>query len=159
MTTLRDLHADGPAPEHARELMLFGQLVGDWELDVTWFHDDGTTTTLPGRWSFGWILGGRGVQDVWRVAGREHGTTIRFYDPALGAWRSTWHGPARGVVMPFIARAVGDEIVLEGSFDPGVTTRWIFSEITPRAFRWRNVTSRDGGATWATHQEMRVRRC
>jgi hypothetical protein len=91
MATLSNLHADGPAPEHAAELMLFGQFVGDWELDVTWFHPDGSTTTLPGSWSFGWILGGRGVQDVWLVPGREHGTTIRFYDPALGAWRSTWH--------------------------------------------------------------------
>jgi hypothetical protein len=51
-----------------------------------------------------------------------------------------------------------DEIVLEGSFEEGVTTRWIFSDITPDSFSWRNVDSADGGDTWTLKQEMKGRR-
>jgi hypothetical protein len=83
---------------------------------------------------------------------------VRFYDPAIDAWRSTWIGPVRGVVMPFIGRQVGDEIVLEGSFEPGASTRWIFSEITARAFHWRAEESRDGWQTRRLQQEMNARR-
>jgi hypothetical protein len=73
-------------------------------------------------------------------------------------WRSTWIGPRRCVVMPFLARGVGDEIVLEGSFEEGVRLRWIFSEITPDSFSWRAVDSNDDGASWTLHQEMTARR-
>jgi hypothetical protein len=100
------------------------------------------------------VLGGRAIQDAWiapsraeRVSGRdsEWGATLRFYDETIDAWRSTWIGPRNRVVMPFLGRNVGDEIVLEGSFEDGVLTRWIFSEITPDSFSWRGVDSTDDG--------------
>jgi hypothetical protein len=60
--------------------------------------------------------------------------------------------------MPFIGREEGGEIVLEGSFDPGLTTRWIFSDIQPGWFRWRAVESTDDGASWSLRQEMAATR-
>lgn len=145
--------AEGPDPELADELALFGQFVGSWDLEID-YHDP--ERHLTGEWHFAWALGGRAVQDVWIAPGEDWGTTLRFYDPALGAWRSTWIGPRKGLVLPFVARPVGGEIVLEGSFAEHALTRWIFSEITPAAFRWRAVESADGGATWTLVQEMRA---
>ena len=87
----------------------------------------------------------------------EYGATLRFYDPKIDAWRSTWIGPARGWVLPFIARQVNDEIVLEGNFE-GLSRKWIFSEITLESFYWRSIESSD---QWASHrmiQEMFARR-
>ena len=157
--------ATGPAPGMAERLALFGQFVGSWDLDVTDFDDDGTETVTPGEWHFGWTLGGRAVADVWicprRAADRtspgEHGLTVRFYDDALGAWRSTWIGPGRQVVRQFVARAEVDGIVLSGAFDDG-QLRWAFSDITPTAFRWRNEVSHDGGRTWRVQQRFVARR-
>ena len=60
--------------------------------------------------------------------------------------------------IPFLARSVGDEIVLAGSFEEGIRTRWIFSEITPDSFSWRAVTSKDDGENWTLLQEMKARR-
>jgi hypothetical protein len=94
---------------------------------------------------------------TWRAAGRL-GTTVRFYDPRIDAWRSTWIGPAKGLVLPFIARPVGDEIVLEGSFEDDKLTRWIFSEVAPNSFRWRAVESNDAERNWSLVQEMSARR-
>jgi hypothetical protein len=117
--------------------------------------------------AFAWALGGRAIQDVWiapsraeRANGRdgEWGTTLRFYDETIDAWRSTWIGPHNRVVMPFLGRAVEDEIILEGSFEEGVRTRWIFSEVTADSFSWRAVDSNDDGATWNLLQEMKARR-
>lgn len=161
------LRASGPHPDLVKDLMLFGQFVGAWDVDVTNIAPDGTKTEFKGEWHFGWVLEGRAIMDVWITPRRslrsqmepyEYGATLRFFDPDLQAWRSTWIGPIRHAVRPFIARQVEDEIILEGSFASGNRTRWIFSQITEMSFRWRNLESSDNGATWAIVQTMAAQR-
>src|SRR5262249_38703454 len=146
---------------------LFGQFVGSWDLDITNMPPGGPKTEVKGEVHFAWSLEGRAVVDVWIAPRRSlregdppgfYGTTVRFYDPAIDAWRSTWVGPGDGVVMAFIGRQIGNEIVLEGEFTPGAVSRWTFSEITPTTFRWRQIESMDSGETWMTTQEMAARR-
>ncbi len=118
--------------------------LGSWDLDVTWHEGELIGRTEKGEWHFCYALDGRAVLDVWTVPprnarakgadGYEWGATLRFYDPTLRAWRSTWIGPAHGAVLTFLARAVGNEIVLEGKTEDGWPMRWIFSQITPRSF-------------------------
>ena len=162
---LSALGAAVPSPALADKLALFGQFIGSWDLKIIYYASDGTVIReMPGEWHFGWVLEGRAIQDVWIAPkralrascenGEEYGTTLRFFDAGLNAWRSTWIGPVKSMVRPFIARLVGSEIILDGSFDEGIRTRWIFSEITLGAFRWRAIESRDD---WKTHrlvQEM-----
>jgi hypothetical protein len=161
------LQASGPHPELTEDLKLFGQFVGAWDVDVTNIAEDGTKQELKGEWYFGWALEGRAIMDVWTAPRRslrgqedpyEYGATMRFYDPTIQAWRSTWIGPVRHLVRAFIARQVADEIILEGSSTQGLRIRWIFSEITATSFHWRNVESSDDGATWTTVQEMAAQR-
>ncbi len=161
------LQALGPHPDIAEDLMLFGQFVGAWDVDVTNIAPDGTRKELKGEWHFGWALEGRAILDVWIAPRRslrgqadlyEYGATLRFFDPTIQAWRSTWIGPVRHLVLPFIARQSKDEIILEGSFTPGCRTRWIFSHITPTSFHWRNLESNDDGTTWRSVQEMVAQR-
>ena len=163
------LAAHGPHPGLEAELHLFGQFVGSWDLDCTEHEPDGTAHTRPGEWHFGWILDGMAIQDVWIFPSRahraetgegpvEHGVSVRFYDPDVGAWRSTWVGPVRRRVHTFLARAVGDEIHLTGEADDGTPLRWAFSEITPQRFHWRNEIADGPGGAWRLQQEMDVRR-
>jgi hypothetical protein len=82
---------------------LFGRFVGSGHIEVTWYQDGIVTRRAQGEWHFAWVLEGRAVQDVCVVPPRaerpheidryEHGTTLRFYDPRIDAWRSTWIGP------------------------------------------------------------------
>lgn len=147
--------------------MLFGQFVGDWEIDAQYFLPDGTHPKGKGELHVGWILNGRAIQDVWMghidnpPAGFppiSFGTTVRFYDPKIDAWHCVWIAPLSGIVQTFVARRVGDEIVLEGKTKDGYPERWIFSEITPRSFRWRSVESHDNQRTWQLTEEMSIRR-
>ena len=163
-TSLYDaLQASGPHPDLAEQLMLFGQFVGTWDVDVTNIAPDGTRRELKGERHFGWALDGRAILDVWTAPRRslrqqeepyEYGATLRFFDPTIQAWRSTWIGPVRHLVLPFIGRREQDEIILEGSFAPGSRTRWAFSHITASSFHWRNQESSDDGVTWKTVQKM-----
>jgi hypothetical protein len=170
-STLADaLVADGPNPEHAEAMMLFGQFVGEWDFDWTGYSEDGKREVVEcGEWIFGWVLEGRAVQDAWIIPERprleraglpqgEYGTTIRFYDPVLDVWLVTWSGPINRVRRTFVARRSGDEIVQEGHTENGYPMRWTFSEITEDAFHWRSVCSNDGEKTWRLREEMHVRR-
>lgn len=160
------LHAPGPNAIHREELMQFGRFVGSWNLDVIYYNEGGEISRrTPGEWHFGWVLEGRAIQDVWIVPPRsqrprdgappgEYGMTLRLYDDSIGAWRSTWHGPVHKIVWPFIARQVGEEMVLERQTEDGAIERWIFSRIEPQSFYWRSVKSADGGASWHLQQEM-----
>ncbi len=158
--------AAAPSPAMAEELMQFGRFVGSWDLDVIYYDESGSVTRrTPGEWHFGWALEGRAVADVWIVPPRsqrpagapppgEFGVTIRFYDPNIEAWRSTWHGPVNAIVKPFVAREIGGEMVLERTEDSGAIQHWVFGDITEARFRWRAEISSDDGRTWRLQQEM-----
>jgi|SRR5579872_5713725 len=159
------LAAQGPDPELKEKLMLFGQFVGDWEIvEDRYLEADCSWVRGKGELYWRWILDGLALQDVWasldETTGRiiPDGTTIRFYDPKIDAWRSTWISAAQGVVKPFIGRQVGKEIVLEGKTVDGFPAKWIFSEITPNSFLWHSEETRDDGKTWTLREEMKIRR-
>ena len=163
------LAADGPHPGHRDKLMLFGQFVGSWDVDILLYQPDGTTRPLSGEWHFGWVLGGRAIQDVLitRPAGDaagQAGSTLRAYDPHTDAWWVVWVGPADREFSTLFARQVGDRIVLEGQWtvaDGGRAGRafeWSFSDIAEDRFHWQGRISRDGGQTWRLVEEMHARR-
>jgi len=164
------LGAAGPDTERAAELMLFGQFVGSWDLDVTYFDHAGTVTAeRRGEWHFGWILEGRAVQDVLlgppleerRRTGApasEYGTTVRLYDPASGTWQVSWFPPVSRNVVHLVARPDGDGILLEGTEADGTLDHWTFTEITPDSFTWTGYESKDEGANWPMIERMLVRR-
>ncbi len=160
------LHSPAAHQPLAEPLQLFGQFVGAWDLEWHGLDRSRSPIVVRGELHFGWILDGRAVQDVWRVPIDRndaeqmrgfHGTTIRFYDPQIDAWRSTWLDPLNGRVRRFIGRAVGNTIVLEG-LDEEPRERWSFRDITHESFLWRGEESTDGGRTWTLVDEMYARR-
>ena len=159
------LEANQPFPGLKEKLALFGQFVGDWDiLEDRYLQPDGTWAVSRGELHWRWILDGKAVQDVWSFTEQKtgnpipEGTTVRFYDKKIDAWHSVWISPNQGVVKTFIARRVGEEIVLEGKSTDGHPVKWIFSEIRPDSFRWRSEETRDNGETWTMREEMRIRR-
>jgi hypothetical protein len=175
-TMLRLLAAEGPHPDYADKLALFGQFVGSWDLDVFAYPPDGGRREQSGEWHFGWVLDGRTVQDVLIVRSRDaadgggpsggskvsKGSTVRTYDPEMDAWWIVWQCPPDGEFGTLFARPDGDRIVLEGQWAlpsySGRRFRWSFNEITPTSFHWMGHSSSDGGETWQLREEMFARR-
>jgi hypothetical protein len=81
-----------------------------------------------------------------------------LYDPKLKRWTICWATPLNAAIRLMTARAVGEEIWVEGSNLKGQLLRWIFSQITPHSFHWRNVVSEDDGQTWRLQEELEARR-
>jgi hypothetical protein len=156
------LRADGPLPEHREKLMLYGQFVGSWDVESSWYAQGQLIRTAKGEWHFQWILGGWGVQDVLFPAGapsHKYGTSLRCYDRELDAWHITWMQPYGGEYVNLLARREGERIVQEGAgAAPGRRERWSFDRIRPESFLWTGEASRDGGKSWVFEQEMRATR-
>ena len=161
---LSHLAADGPHPDHAEELRLFGQLTGSWIIEMTSIGPDGSRDQFDAEWHFGWVLDGRSVQDVLitrttdgKVVG--YGSTVRSFDPKRGLWWIVWQDPLAGEFAVLLARAEADRIVLDGTWnvgDPSRRFRWTFSGITPDRFRWEGSVLENG--EWHVREEMQARR-
>jgi hypothetical protein len=152
------LLADGPAPELTERMELYAWLIGDWTMDAVIHVDDGTRHRGEGSISFGWVLGGRAIQDVWVLSGFFHGTTLRIYDPGLDAWHILWSDPLKQYYTRQLGRAEGRDIVQNGRLDDGTTIRWRFTEITGDSFRWLGELSNDDGANWRLQADFRAKR-
>ena len=166
---LEALHAAQPHEALAAKLQLYGRFVGSWHLDVDYRPFTGAPVRGEGECHFGWVLDGRGIQDVWIFPSRRahaatpaapygfYGTTYRWYDPRIDAWHIHWFEPNRLVALKQVARAVGPDIVQVGE-ENGLMRRWRYVDITDRSFRWIGDASWDKGATWTLELEMQATR-
>jgi hypothetical protein len=164
------LHSAGPLADHAAKLDLYGRFVGAWEFGAKRFLEDGSVLTGRGEIHFGWVLEGRGIQDVWILPARGsgpspslgqwtfYGTTLRVYDPSQDAWHIFWSDPRTQYYSRQLGRAEGDRIVQVGADGTGSAVRWSFSQITEDAFRWLGERSSDDGASWQLEVEFLARR-
>jgi hypothetical protein len=163
-SAIERLSAPGPFAPGAEELMLYGRLVGAWEIEWVAFDERGNAVERrPGEWHFAWVLGGRGVQDViWREGAPpdQDGTTLRCWDAGLGAWRVVFMSPGDGEFVTMVGRPDGDRIVQDVTDRPpgAPLERWTFSNITDTAFLWQAETLPDGGRNWVVTHEIRAAR-
>ncbi len=167
---LAALAAPGRSPEIPETADVYGWLVGDWELDVYDYPDDGAVRRSQGEAHFGWVLEGRAVQDVWIMprrsgrtaglgkAGNRYGVTLRVWDPSIQAWHVTWINPVTGSRNELIGRRSGKDVVQVGTQSDGTPIRWIFTEITPDSFRWIGEGLASDGKTWRLGAEFRAKR-
>ena len=167
------LIAGGPAEDRAKDMALYGWLIGAWDVDVFDHHADGSVRHARGEWCFDWILEGRAIQDVFIVPRRTErskdgaalggdrcGTTLRVFDPRHAIWRIDWTNPITQARNRMVGRKVGSEIIQDAlELDAGAAPyRWIFSEIALDSFRWRAEVSSDGGRRWQVTVEFRATR-
>jgi hypothetical protein len=163
MNTLpSELHADGPHEALGEQAHVFDRFVGTWDCDYTNFAEDGTVSQqYPGHVTFGWILDGHAMQDVWSGqvgdhGGRVAGTSIRFFDAETDLWTVVWIFPPAGVITTVRGGVVGDRIVLEGRDADGASQRWSFNDIRRDSFTWLGERSTDGGSTWRLAADYRM---
>ena len=158
--------SNAPVARYAADLQLFGRFTGTWQTHVSYLRPDGSPARqVTGEWEFSYALDGRAVVDLWRVpahaiacgdAEREDGLCVRIWDPRLQLWRFTFHSTATTTVIHMYAHRFGPDIVLERA-EADRIERWVFYDIKPDTFAWRNEISRNRGS-WRTVQTVRAQR-
>jgi hypothetical protein len=159
---------DQSSPKLGAAAHVYDWLIGDWDIVITDFLDDGKTETHTGEWHFAWVLDGLAVQDVLISPRRgervgdlgpnRFGTSIRVFDSQLNGWRVTWINPQTGVRNELIGRRVDGEIVQVGALSDGRPIRWTFTDITSESATWKGESLADDGRTWRLEAEFKMRR-
>ncbi|MER8433269.1 hypothetical protein [Mesorhizobium caraganae] len=113
MTTfLTALGSEGPPADRAKDMDLYGWLIGSWDMATVHRRNDGTVQKMDGECHFGWVLEGRAIQDIWIRPRRPspstmYGTTLRVFDPGIGGWHIIWSDPLNQDYSRQIGRAEG----------------------------------------------------
>jgi hypothetical protein len=131
---LEALEADGPHPDYADELSLFGRFVGAWAIDNTYFTQSGPERH-EAEWRFGWTL-----------------------EPATADSTVISFSATRGNVVVLRGRPDGVDIEIVGESRRGDSLRWRFFEITDDSFHWHGFIRPRDGEEWRLEQEMFARR-
>jgi hypothetical protein len=157
------LGSEGPPADRAKDMDLYGWLIGSWELDTVRHLDDGTIQKWTGECHFGWVLEGRAIQDIWIRPRRPapstmYGTTLRIFDPGIDGWHIIWNDPLNQDYSRQIGRAEGKDIVQIGHDSRGRQTRWRFTEITANSFHWIGEERSSESDPWQITYEHLARR-
>jgi hypothetical protein len=159
------LQAMGPHPSLGEQAKVFGRFVGVWDGEYTEFSRDGKETRSSGEWTFGWVMDGRAIQDLFIIhpsATRKErfiGTTVRYFDPKSGTWSVTFIDPENGAVETLTGGAVRDDrIVLLSQDEDGKESRWSFDDVRPDSWVFRDEETRDSGKTWRLRELDHMKR-
>ena len=160
---LAALGSEAPPAERAKDMDLYGWLIGSWEMDTLHHRHDGTVEKSTGEIHFGWVLEGRAIQDLWIRPRRPapstmYGTTLRVFDPAIDGWHIIWSDPLNQDYSRQIGRADGDDIVQIGEDSRGLKTRWRFTEIATDSFHWIGEERVSNSDPWQITYEHFARR-
>lgn len=165
---IETLVAAGPHPSLGAHSDTYGRVIGSWTGELSRFQGSTSIATASVEVHFAWVLEGRAVQDVWITPARGHranantgldwyGSTLRVFEPATGAWNTTWIDPMSQLRIELVGHRQGDDIVQIGTRN-GRPIRWVFSEITTGSFTWRGHILSVDGVTWTPEVEMKFRR-
>ena len=137
-------------PKAPEEVAQFEFLIGDWNVEITWFPPQGEPTTYQAKWHNHWINDGFDVMQEWRGP-YITGTEFRHYDPALGHWvgKNLYVG---GNWVNTTARMDGDNMVVtieaSNARDGEFLNRETYFEISDDQWRMKSDRSYDDGDTW-----------
>ncbi len=143
---------------------------GEWTVQISrlveplsgstaWAEYTGTSVVRP-------VWGGRanlGELEVSGTTGRIQGMSLRLYDPAARQWKISWASSRDGALGPPMAGGFRDdgtgEFYNQETFNGrAVFVRFVFSGITPNAFRLEQAFSADGGKSWEVNWIARFQR-
>lgn len=160
---IKDLLSAGSDIALEEKLMAFGRFVGDWKLiKGRYFQVDGTWKVVHGESHWGWILGGKALQNVWKIydssTGKtvQNGTAVRFYDSVTDSWKGVGILPASNSVIQFSGKNDGSNIVLTYS-ENNAEARCIYSDISEGSFRWKIEHFDPESGTWNATMEFEVK--
>jgi hypothetical protein len=141
---------------------VYGWLCGSWDLEVLRYRGiDVTGRGMAGEVHAARVLEGRAVQDVWIMPAPDwdatlvmYGTTLRWWDASIQAWRIAWTNPIRSHREEQIGSWQGRDIVQTGTRSDGTQTRWTFTDITANSFHWRGEALYPNQAAWIVEGEF-----
>jgi hypothetical protein len=139
----------------------FDFLEGEWKIAHRRLPPGATEwDTFDGEASCWTLLGGIGSVEELRIPARDFaGMGLRLLDQEKKVWNDLWMNAKSGVLTGpgtpgGFANGAGIFDATETADGKTFIYRGVWDQITPTSCRWRQMTSEDGGATWAENWIM-----
>ena len=131
----------------------FALLIGDWDCDYYDEPEKGHKRHVTGEWIFRRILEGTGIQDIFIFPSRstkvtdpqpdgEYGTSLRMFNREKSCYDVVY--TCERCMKRLTFRKEGDRLV--GEVLDERNAFWVFSDIAPDRFRWKNIRAREDGS-------------
>ncbi|MFC1719586.1 hypothetical protein ACFL00_00415 [Pseudomonadota bacterium] len=138
-------------PDGAAELAQFEFLIGNWDVEVTYYGPDGNAINYKAEFHNIWIVDGLVIFQEWRGP-YTTGAEFRSYDKKSNTWPGNNFYPGRGW---WAAESVWDKnkrqmVVTSKKTDQRgeAINKEIYFDITSSSFKIRSEASYDKGETW-----------
>ena len=139
-------------PDGATELAQYDFLIGDWDVEITWYFPGQEASVNKAIWHNHWIVDGRVLMLEWRGP-QFTGTEIRTWNPKEKKWVGINVYPSfGGGYTEVTSEKIGDEMYVyfppmegpKGAF----LAREIYSDIEADNYKMKSEHSFDDGETW-----------
>lgn len=158
------LLGDGKINSIPEEYDWYAPLLGDWDFDYYDIQNGKRTRHVKGEWIFRRILNGTAIEDLFICPSRatkdtnpqpdgEYGAAIRMFHPGSCSYDMVY--TTHGYMTRLNVRRENGKIVCTVLDRPA--EKWVFSEVTPTAFRWQNITVTSAGE-WHVNSEVLAHR-
>jgi len=138
-------------PDGPEEMSQYDFLIGDWDVDMTWYFDGKTPTKSFAKWHNHWVVNGNVVMLEWRGP-QFTGAELRQWDRQANQWVGVNIYPAFGPQFQDItSRKNGDtmQVFMDGEGPNGpYINRETYYDIEADSYKMKSEHSFDGGETW-----------
>lgn len=137
---------DGPA-----ELAQYDFLIGDWDVEITWYFRGKEPAKNKAKWHNHWIVNGNVVMLEWRGT-QFTGTELRAWHPGKKIWEGVniypdFGGGMNEVSSEFIDGKMYVTIPVKGPNGPFIS-RETYYDIEADSYKMKSEHSFDEGETW-----------
>jgi len=137
-------------PKGPEELSQFDFVIGDWDVEITFFPPQGEAVTYNARWHNHWIIDGFVVMQEWRGP-YATGAEFRAWDAQAKRWSGRniyagkeWHQTHADYVDGKMIVYIEDASDKSGSF----INRETYFDIEADSFKMKSDRSYDEGESW-----------
>ncbi|MEE8259077.1 MAG: hypothetical protein V3R20_05280, partial [Sphingomonadales bacterium] len=135
----------------AAELAQYDFLIGDWDVEITWYFPGQEASISKAKWHNHWIVDGRVVMLEWRGP-QFTGMEIRTWSKARNKWIGVNVYPGFGNRMDEVtAERIGDNMFVtvptQGKDGPFIN-RETYYDIAADSYKMKSEHSFDEGKTW-----------
>ncbi|WP_422861807.1 hypothetical protein [Flagellimonas sp. W118] len=145
----------------------WGQLVGNWDIEVEIVNSSGEITqSFNGEWNWFYVMNGMAIQDVFILPKREdakdqnsfYGIGLRIYNEKLNKWQTAYMDTSNKQMDTGEAISTNEKIILIETNEKDEKIRITYFDFQDNTFKWQQEVFNEDRKVWQINQLIHATR-